>query len=124
MIFALAAGGCGNSSDDGSSESAAPHASTDSGADTGTADPAATTPDTDTVETSDEPQYGGVIRCIVGDTSEPFGLPWTRLHGGGHSGTPVGDTLVLERSDGTIEPWIAESWELDMESKEYVFKLR
>ncbi len=72
----------------------------------------------------DEPQYGGTIRIITTqDTSEPFGLPWTPIIAMGHS-TPWCEDLVNLRQDGTYEPHLATSWEVDTDKHEITFHLR
>ncbi len=72
----------------------------------------------------DEPQYGGTIRIITTqDTSEPFGLPWIPIIAVSHA-APWCEDLVNLRQDGTYEPHLATSWEVDTDAHEITFHLR
>jgi peptide/nickel transport system substrate-binding protein len=109
-VMAVTLAACGNGG--GSASSGSSDASGSPSADTGGS--AAT----------GEPQYGGVVKFIAGDTNEPFGLPWRLVAGNNTLTLPYGETLVLERSNGDIEPWLAESWEIDEEAQEIRFYLK
>ncbi len=69
------------------------------------------------------PQYGGILKIVGNDTSESFGIPWI-----GQSYTrpfnPWGESLVTENAYGEIGPYLATSWEIDMDKAQVVFQLR
>jgi peptide/nickel transport system substrate-binding protein len=71
------------------------------------------------------PVSGGVLRLTA--TAEgvaPIGVPWENTTNDTLYIVPMVESLVLERSDGTIEPFLAESWNVDTDAKELVFKLK
>jgi peptide/nickel transport system substrate-binding protein len=116
MVFSLAA--CGGS---GSKETP-PAAATDAAAATATPAPApAATAAPPPAATG--PQYGGILKIVGNDTSESFGIPWI-----GQSYTrpfnPWGESLVTENAYGEIGPYLAASWEIDMDKAQVVFQLR
>jgi len=69
------------------------------------------------------PQYGGVLRLVGNSTIEPFGVPWLNQTQN-RPFAPWGEALVLETTSGEIKPWLAKSWDIDMEKLEIVFRLR
>ena len=71
------------------------------------------------------PQAGGILKITVtGEGAAPMGVPWENTTNDTLYMVPMVESLVKEQSDGTIEPYLAESWKVDMDAKEVVFKLR
>ena len=85
-----------------------------------------TTPGSSTPEVpAGGPSYGGLLRVIVGgDISQPFGLPWEMALRTMDLLTPYGETLLLETMTGELLPWLAESYEVDLDNMEIRFKLK
>ena len=70
-------------------------------------------------------QYGGTFRIIGGDTNMQIGLPFECLQISDQlTLTPTGEGLVRETTGGEIVPWLAESFQPDMENSEIRFFLR
>jgi peptide/nickel transport system substrate-binding protein len=75
--------------------------------------------------TTNTPRSGGTL--ILGENGqEP---PCLDPHGnassdGPVSTVPVADSLVWFDADGTIQPWLADSWEISDDGLTYTFKLR
>jgi peptide/nickel transport system substrate-binding protein len=90
----------------------------------GSSDPAAATPPSADTGSPGDIQKGGILNVSWGETTEPFGLPWLLLSGSGHAGAPVGECLIMQTSDNRIDPWLAESYEVDLEAGQIRFKLR
>jgi len=70
------------------------------------------------------PDYGGTLSIICPDTAQPFGLPWQMAMMEQTSMVPFGETLILETVGGDLLPWLATSWNIDVENLEIVFQLR
>jgi ABC-type transport system substrate-binding protein len=106
MVFSLAA--CG-----GGSTSSTPPAS-------GGTTPAAPAGDS----AAGEPQFGGVLNIVFGDTAEPFGLPWQTVMGGGAQATVANESLLQQRVDGSYQLCLATDYTIDVDKKEIRFTLR
>ena len=64
---------------------------------------------------ADGKQYGGTLRIV--NTSEgaaSLGIPWEVVGIDIDLMTPYGESLVLERTNGEIEPWLATEWDIDL----------
>jgi peptide/nickel transport system substrate-binding protein len=71
------------------------------------------------------PVSGGVLRLTAtAEGAAPMGVPWENTTNDTLYIVPMVESLVLERSDGTIEPFLGESWNVDMDAKEVTFKLK
>jgi ABC-type transport system substrate-binding protein len=73
---------------------------------------------------SEEPQYGGTIRIITGDTSTGFGLPWEMAMRTQDLMTPFGETLFTETTGAEWKPLLADSWEVDPVNLQIRFRIR
>ena len=74
---------------------------------------------------ADGKQYGGTLRIV--NTSEgaaSLGVPWEVVGIDIDLMTPYGESLVLERTNGEIEPWLATEWDIDTEALTITFQLR
>lgn len=74
---------------------------------------------------ADGKQYGGTLRIV--NTSEgaaSLGVPWEVVGIDIDLMTPYGESLVLERTNGEIEPWLATEWDIDTEALTITFTLR
>jgi peptide/nickel transport system substrate-binding protein len=70
------------------------------------------------------PTPGGAINLQLDDTSQPFGLPWYNADGSGRAFQLALEGMGYQSIDGSIEPWLAESWEVQLDQKRVVYKLR
>ena len=119
LILSLAA--CGGDSSSPSSATTTP--STPSSPSQST--PAQSAPVAPTDPTGPDGQkYGGIIRLIANDTTQPVGLPWELQMREQTMIWPLGECLMLEEVNGTLLPWLAESWEIDTDKLEITFKLK
>jgi peptide/nickel transport system substrate-binding protein len=101
MVFTLAA--CGNSSSGGNTgASTLPSGSASDG----------------------EPERGGTLNLVYGDTAEPFGLPWQTVMGFGSQATVANESLIQQRVDGSYEMCLATDYTIDTDKKEIRFTLR
>ena len=77
-------------------------------------------------EDTDEKEYGGTVRMITtADTAYPFGIPWnSAANVATQVQVPFSETLLFQYTNGTLIPWLAESWEADVENEEARLKLR
>lgn len=110
MVFSLFA--CGGPTPTTSSPPASPSA-------------AATTDSPSAEVSSDEKEYGGTLRIVnVSEGGTPIGVPWevfgidTLLLGA------YGESLLVERTDGSIAPWLATDWVVDTEKLTVTFTLK
>jgi peptide/nickel transport system substrate-binding protein len=72
----------------------------------------------------DGPQDGGVLRIsVTAEGAAPMGVPWENTTNDTLFIVPMVESLVKERSDGTIEPYLAKSWNIDIEGGEILFEL-
>ncbi len=74
---------------------------------------------------ADGKQYGGTLRIV--NTSEgaaSLGIPWEVIGIDIDLLTPYCESLVLERTNGEIEPWLAKDWEIDTEALTITFHLQ
>ncbi|MDR1205506.1 MAG: ABC transporter substrate-binding protein [Peptococcaceae bacterium] len=112
MFFSLAA--CGGGANTGTANTA----------DTATTAPAGGNGPTEA--TAEEgPKYGGRVRWVgVGDTAEAIGLPQYLPAANTTLLPPWAECLLLEETDGTIQPFLAESWEIQDAENQVLFKLR
>jgi peptide/nickel transport system substrate-binding protein len=67
---------------------------------------------------------GGAVTMQLDDTSQPFGLPWYNADGSGRAFQLALEGMGYQSIDGSIEPWLAESWEVQPDQKRVVYKLR
>ncbi len=111
MVFTLVA--CGGGTDKPSTAPSGDASNAPEGSET----PASEAP-------ANEPVYGGIMKMIGGDASIQWGLPWELSYTALPQHVPVTECPLHERTDGTIEPWLAESWEVDIENLEIRFKMR
>ncbi|MBQ8975666.1 MAG: ABC transporter substrate-binding protein [Oscillospiraceae bacterium] len=79
----------------------------------------------DEADTSEGPVYGGDLRVVsTAEGATPIGVPWNVIGIDVNLCVPFGESLVTEASDGTIGPWLAESWEVNIDEPSVTFKLR
>jgi peptide/nickel transport system substrate-binding protein len=70
------------------------------------------------------PSDGGVLRVsVTAEGAAPMGVPWENTTNDTLFIVPMVESLVKERSDGTIEPYLAKSWNIDIEGGEILFEL-
>ncbi|MCL1805817.1 MAG: ABC transporter substrate-binding protein [Clostridiales bacterium] len=121
MLLCLVA--CGSSGNQGGGTTTPPAAT-----------PGTTTPSTPAATTPAAPQgpptgpegqeYGGVLRMTSSATfQEPFGLPWL-YQTMNRPLAPFGEALLLETPYGDMSPFLAKSWDIDMDKLEITFYLR
>lgn len=119
LLLALVACGGGNSS--------APATPTSPGSTTTPSSPSTSTPTTPSTPAPAEPtgpKYGGTLRMTTTSTLEnPFGIPWKYILTGNPT-TPYAEPFLLERPTGEVFPFLAKSWEIDLDNLEIRFQLR
>lgn len=129
LIMVLSLVACGGNGDDGNTSAPPTDASTSPGgspsAPSGGGDGGGSTEPSTPATSLGEQEYGGTLRIV--NTSEgatPLGVPWEVIGIDVNLITPYGESLVLERTNGDIEPWLATSWEIDTEGLTITFQLR
>ena len=76
-------------------------------------------------ETTTGPQYGGDLRIVsTAEGATPIGVPWNVIGIDVNLCVPFGESLLTESSNGSVGPWLAESWEVDTAAPSITFKLR
>lgn len=73
----------------------------------------------------EEKDYGGILRIV--NTSEggtPIGLPWKVIGIDVVLLDPYAESLLLEHTNGDIEPWLATQYEIDADALEIYLTLR
>lgn len=119
LILSLAA--CGGNSATPSNTPSTPSAPSTPGQST----PAQSTPAAPAEQTGPEGQkYGGMIRLTCNDTTQTVGLPWELQMREQTLLWPLGECLMLEAVNGDLLPWLAESWDIDIDKLEITFKLK
>ncbi|MCL1805173.1 MAG: ABC transporter substrate-binding protein [Clostridiales bacterium] len=69
-------------------------------------------------------KYGGVVKLIdTGDFGEPFGLVWQPIIAR-HFSTNFAEDLVNFTMSGVYEPWLANTWDIDLDKKTITFELK
>ena len=73
-----------------------------------------------------EKEYGGTVRMVVTvDTAYPFGIPWnSAANVATQVQVPFSETLLIQYTNGTLLPWLASAWRVDVENEEAVLTLR
>ncbi|SHH99185.1 peptide/nickel transport system substrate-binding protein [Sporobacter termitidis DSM 10068] len=116
LILALTLGACGRDTKANTQSSPVPGSSPSAAGTDNTAAPPAV---------SGAPEYGGVLRIV--NTSEgatPLGVPWEVIGIDVNLITPYGEALLLEKTSGEIEPWLAADWKIDTTNLTVTFTLR
>jgi peptide/nickel transport system substrate-binding protein len=104
----------------GGANNTPPASSGESSSSTGDSSPAAETP----AAPDDGPQYGGVFRiAVTAEGGAPIGVPWENTTNDTLYMVSTVESLVQEATNGDIRPWLADSWDLDLDNNEYVFQL-
>jgi peptide/nickel transport system substrate-binding protein len=68
---------------------------------------------------------GGVVRIVcTAEGANPIGVPWLVFGVDTALLVPVCETLLFERTNGELVPFLAESYKIDMDNKQVVFTLR
>ncbi|MCR2811289.1 MULTISPECIES: ABC transporter substrate-binding protein [unclassified Microbacterium] len=74
---------------------------------------------------TDNPVEGGTITVAIdGDPSSQFDIHVTAADISALVLRNVFDSLVVQDTDGSIQPWLAESWEVSDDGLEYTFQLK
>jgi len=121
LIVSLVLAGCAKSgSNNGSGQSEGSQQS--SGSNAGTGSNSSQNEQAPAAETN---KYGGTLRAAVGAQLYVLGDPAqiTRLQDL-FTAAPALESLARYNSDGSLRPWLAESWEEDAASRTITFKLK
>ncbi|MDR1589924.1 MAG: ABC transporter substrate-binding protein [Oscillospiraceae bacterium] len=125
LMVALSIAACGGGSDIETPSQTSGGTPPDSGSPTAPAaeSPSSGTP-TDTPP-SGGASYGGVVRIVcTAEGANPIGVPWEVFGVDTALLIPAVESLLLERTNGEIVPFLAESYEEDAENLEIRIKLR
>ena len=72
----------------------------------------------------DTGKYGGTVRLIdTGDFNIPIGLPWQAIVARNYN-CVWAESLHNMKNGGRYEPWLATSWDIDMNKQTITFHLR
>ena len=74
--------------------------------------------------TSDGPQLGGNVNIVnTAEGAAPIGVPWENVTTDSLLLGPCVEALVVESSEGIVTPWLAKSFEVDLDKGEIRFVL-
>jgi len=124
MVTAIAVG-CGNGTAPaapGGGQTPVPTAPGDGAATPGTGEGGAAVI---TAPQGGEAQRGGILRLAnTAEGATPLGVPWEVFGIDATLMPAFGESLLLEGSDGSIEPWLAEEFWVDMDTLQLFFQIR
>ena len=122
LVLALSLVACGSSSSNSSTPPSEPIAAPDVFMPN---TPNTTAPTGETaIPTVDTSKYGGTVRLIdTGDFNIPLGCPWQAIVARNYN-CVWAESLHNMKSGGIYEPWLAESWDIDMDKKTITFHLK